>query len=243
MLLNENGELYLVSDDKYYLLVSPDVTEAGTDLYNCRMDIDNVVGPRMVDGNKEIVWAMLTHDTETSASPMNISDSYFETVIKQMYFFPLFENDKSTADISNIINDGDIYGNASPEDYILSYKLDGSSIKPYLQYGNFVLTLTLTEFAFKGYSSYTGELITIWSVTLTWDTDTDSVDIDEIRIVQEDDDVYIKLYKDSCQYLIESKLFSEIFNYTKTDGFKFAFSNVGPSIRFADVVMWHPYFS
>jgi hypothetical protein len=251
MLLNENGELYIISDDKYYLLVSPDITEAGTDLYNCRMDIDNVVGPRIVDGNNDIIWAMLTHDTEVSTAPINVSETYFETLIKQMYFFPLSENDKSTSNISKIINDNDVYGN-NENGYILSYKLDGSSEKPYLQFGNFILTLTLSEFAFKGYSSYTGDLITLWSVNLTWDTTTEN--INEIRLVQEDDDVYIKLYSNrskpdsgsgsgsESEYEIEVQSFSEMFNYTKTAGYNFAFSNVGPSIRFADVIMWHPLF-
>ena len=57
-----------------YNLFKPE-TNAGEEVYNCRLEVDNVVGPKIVDGNNNLVWGMMTHNTKISEAPIKTKDT------------------------------------------------------------------------------------------------------------------------------------------------------------------------
>ena len=282
----ENGELTIYSNGIAYPLFKPE-NNPGEEMYNCRLEVDNVVGPKIVDGNNNLVWGMMTHDTSFSKAPLKQNDKeQMKAVLSQMYFNRLAE--KLSGDIIIADENGILKNNNNIDlDYDILYgpssKNNGYYIKTStrygkepskLKFGNLQLTLYKDKLSFEGLSSYTGKLITIWEFEFSWKTllrsDKDSPEYFVVlyqrmhgngnnqnvdyNIDRTDGDLYVTLvenddvitfnneYKEIDGNEMETISLSNAFNFPKIKGASFSFDNTGPSMRYANLLVWHPLF-
>ena len=251
--LVENGDLYFHEGPNKYLVVSGPKSNIG-ELYGCRLEIDNVIGPKIVDANNNILWGMLTHKTEDNDSfPLESSD-YFQIMIMQMYFFNL--TGISGNQLTNVIEDLTPPSVSSGSksilmkyDSILETFSNGDTVSDELQYGNFVFRLYGDRMTFEGYSAYTAENIVIWEYKFGWDTN-DNYSLNLYQNTAEvqgytitDGNIHIMQKNDATGAVMNDFDFAETFKFTKFPGAKLVFNNTGPSIRYANMVIWHPLFT
>ena len=82
----ENGELNIWSNGISFNLFEPD-TNLGSEMYNCRLEVDNVVGLKIVDGNNNLIWGMMTHPTNFTEAPLKSTNKdKLKSLLRQMYF-------------------------------------------------------------------------------------------------------------------------------------------------------------
>jgi hypothetical protein len=288
----ETGELTIYSNGIAYPLFIPE-NNPGEEMYNCRLEIDNIIGPKIVDGNNNLVWGMMTHDTLISDTPLKQNNkNKLKAVLSQMYFNRLCDKDSSqiiTASYGGILSKdnsdiGILYGPSSGNNgYYLQTSTKQGAEPDKIKFGNLQLTLYKDRLSFEGLSSYTGKLITIWEYKFSWNTvlrsDASGIsgnsnnpeyfvvlyqkmfgmppeDLD-FTTERTDGDLYITLlvndgtdtmtfnndYKQINGNEVETISLSQIFNFSTIKGAAFSFDNTGPSLRYANLLIWHPLFN
>jgi hypothetical protein len=277
----ENGSLTMYSNGQAYDLFKPE-TNAGEEMYNCRFEVDNMIGPKIVDGNNNLVWGMMTHDTSISKAPLNRNDQEkTRAILTQMYFNRLSNHNNGkiiTSDKNgNIMDDSKywniLYGPSKLNNgFYLKTSAKYEATPDSMRFGNFVLTLYKDRLSFEGYSSYTGKLVIIWEYMFKWKSPPKKEyyvvlyqklygkskilkDVD-FKYDRTDGDLYVSI-KDSIEDLtlsftddngnekgneIETLSFKDIFGFDKIKGAAFTFDNTGPSLKYANMLIWHPLF-
>jgi hypothetical protein len=243
----EIGELYFQEGSKTHKVIDAPRSKGG-ELYACRLEVDNVVGPKILDNNNNLVWSMFTHSWNagnrwvswflgTNPTQNFYNASKFNTLLNRIGFFHLRGADKKIDDVVD-------NQNLKKTNLYLETKYDSNKKEwdnKYCQYGNCLFTLYEDKVVYEIYSAYTGDKHSIWEYKFGWPTHESYkmilyVENNRGRTSGE----IVVAQRNGSGSQINRMNFSEVFGFNKIPGAKFYFTNFGPCLKWAGCLVWHP---